>query len=153
MDTGLPSKLLTVQHQQIDQPVEAGANGAGDAIALAAALKLLREHLYVEEVALFPPLAATGLTMPVFVMLREHGEMWPLIARLEAACAAGADAAALRSDARLLLMLLKMHNPKEEEVLYAAADRYEPMHPAASLIDAMAAARMPAGWMCKMAPK
>lgn len=153
MDTGLPSKLLAVQHRQIDERVEAAANGTGDAKALAAALRLLREHLHVEEAALFPPLAATGLTMPVFVMLREHGEMWPLVVRLEAACGAGAAAEALRGDARTLLMQLKMHNPKEEQVLYAAADRYEPAHPDASLVDAMAAARMPPGWVCKMAPK
>ena len=153
MDTTLPSSLLAVQHHQIDQGVAAIVDGTGKPQALATSLKLLREHLYVEEEALFPVLAGIGLTMPVFVMKREHGQMWPLLDRLEAACAAGADADALHEDARQLLQLLKMHNPKEEQIVYAAADRYEPAHPDASLVQAMAAARMPEGWVCALAPR
>lgn len=153
MDTTLPSKLLAVQHHQIDQGVQGIVDGSGAPAALAAALKLLRQHLYVEEAALFPPLAKGGLAMPVFVMQREHGQMWPLITGLEAACAAGTDRAALRTDADKLLMLLKMHNPKEEQIVYAAADRYEPAHPDAPLVAAMAAAHMPEGWACANAPR
>ncbi|MEO8777574.1 MAG: hemerythrin domain-containing protein [Rhodanobacter sp.] len=152
MHTALPSSLLAVQHHQIDQGVAGIVDGRGDPQALAAALKLLREHLYVEEEALFPVLAKTGLAMPVFVMKREHGQMWPLILRLEAACAAGRDADTLRDDARQLLQQLKIHNPKEEQIVYAAADRYEPAHPDATLVEAMAAAHMPAGWVCALAP-
>lgn len=152
MDTELPSKLLTIQHYQIDQGVEGIFDGTGEPQALAAALKLLREHVYVEEQALFPPLAEAGLTMPVFVMKREHGQMWPLILSLEAACAAGATADDMREDTRQLLQQLKMHNPKEEQIVYAAADRYEPAHPDAPLVQAMAAARMPQGWVCAMGP-
>lgn len=153
MDTALPSKLLAVQHHQIDQGVAGIVDGSGTPAALvAAALQLLRQHLYVEEAALFPPLAKTGLAMPVFVMQREHGQMWPLITGLEAACAAGAGRDALRADADKLLMLLKMHNPKEEQIVYAAADRYEPAHPDAPLVAAMAAAHMPDGWVCANAP-
>ncbi len=51
MDTELPSKLLTIQHYQIDQGVEGIVDGTGEPQALAAALKLLREHVYVEEQA------------------------------------------------------------------------------------------------------
>ncbi len=152
MDTALPSSLLAVQHHQIDQGVAGIVDGTGGPQALAAALKLLREHLYVEEAALFPELAKTGLAMPVFVMKREHGQMWPLIRSLEAACAAGAAADTLHEDARQLLQQLKMHNPKEEQIVYAAADRYEPAHPDASLVQAMAAARMPEDWVCALAP-
>lgn len=153
MDTGLPSKLLAVQHQQIDQGVQGIVDGSGTPAELAAALKLLRQHLYVEEAALFPPLAKAGLAMPVFVMQREHGQMWPLITTLEAACATGAGREALHTQAGQLLMLLKMHNPKEEQIVYAAADRYEPAHPDAPLVAAMAAAHMPAGWVCANAPR
>lgn len=128
MDTALPSSLLAVQHHQIDQGVAGIVDGTGNPQALAASLKLLREHLYIEEEALFPVLAGIGLTMPVFVMKREHGQTWPLIRRLEAACAAGADAGALHEEARQLLPQLKMHNPKEEQIVHAAADRYEPTH-------------------------
>jgi hemerythrin-like domain-containing protein len=152
MDTTLPSKLLAVQHHQIDQGVQGIVDGSGAPAALAAALQLLRQHLYVEDAALFPPLAKSGLAMPVFVMQREHGQMWPLITALESACAAGADRAALHADAGQLQMLLKMHNPKEEQIVYAAADRYEPAHPDAPLVAAMAAAHMPDGWICANAP-
>ena len=153
MDTALPSKLLAVQHHQIDQGVAGIVDGSGTPATLSAALKLLRQHLYVEEAAMFPPLAKSGLTMPVFVMQREHGQMWPLITGLEAAGAAGAGIDALRTDAGKLLMLLKMHNPKEEQIVYSAADRYEPAHPEATLVAAMAAAHMPDGWVCANAPR
>lgn len=153
MDATTPSKLLAVQHQHIDQGVAGIVGGKGDTAALAAALKLLRTHLYIEEHALFPPLEATGLGMPVFVMKREHGQMWPLILRLEAACTTGTAAEDLRADCATLLQLLNMHNPKEEQIVYTAADRYEPAHQGATLLDAMARARMPDGWVCAMAPR
>ncbi|MEO7068734.1 MAG: hemerythrin domain-containing protein [Rhodanobacter sp.] len=152
MDTEFLSRLLAMQHRQIDQGVAGIVDGTGDAKALLAALKLLREHVYVEEVALFPRLAEAGLTMPVFVMKREHGQMWPLIQTLQAACAASADVADMHETARQLLQQLKMHNPKEEQIVYTAADRYEPAHPNESLAQAMAAAQMPEGWVCAMAP-
>lgn len=75
MDTELPGRLLAVQHHQIDQGVEGIVDGTGEPQALAASLKLLRNHLHLEEEALFPPLTETGLTMPIFVMKREHGRM------------------------------------------------------------------------------
>lgn len=153
MDATTPSKLLAVQHQHIDQGVEGIVSGTSDTAALAASLRLLREHVYVEEAALFPLLEANGLTIPVFVMKREHGQMWPLIVRLETACANGTSTESLRADCATLLQLLNMHNPKEEQILYTAADRYEPTHADASLIGAMAKAKMPAGWKCAMAPK
>ena len=152
MDTELLSRLLAAQHRQIDQGVEGIVDGTGEPPALVAALKLLREHVYAEETALFPPLAKTGLTMPVFVMQREHGQMWPLILRLEAACAAGAAADDLREDARQLLQQLKMHNPKEEQIVYTAADRYASTSADTPLVQAMATVRMPEGWACAMAP-
>ncbi len=152
MDTELLSRLLAAQHRHIDQGVEGIVDGSGEPQALVAALKLLREHVYMEETALFPPLVRAGLAMPVFVMQREHGQMWPLIVRLESACAAGTVVDDLRADARQLLQQLKIHNPKEEQIVYTAADRYTPASADASLAQAMAAARMPAGWICAMAP-
>lgn len=152
MDTELVGRLLAVQHQQIDQGVEGIVDGSGDTQALVEALKLLRAHVHVEETALFPPLVESGLAMPVFVMKREHGQMWPLIGRLEVACAAGSAADDLREDARQLLQHLKIHNTKEEQIVYAAADRYQVAHPDALLVQSMAAARMPQGWVCALAP-
>lgn len=157
MDTALPSERLTIEHHQIDQGVEGIVNGTGEPQALMAALKLLRQYVYVEEQVLFPPLAETGLAMPIFVMNREHGLMWPLIRSLEAACAAAAAADTLREDARNFMQLLTIHNVKEEEVVYAAADRYANAHPDTSLThtsitQAIAAARMPEDWICAKEP-
>jgi iron-sulfur cluster repair protein YtfE (RIC family) len=152
LNTELLSRLLAAQHQQIDQGVAGIVAGAGETPALKSALKLLREHVYMEEAALFPPLVKAGLAMPVFVMQREHGQMWPLILRLEAACAAGAAADDLREDARQLLQQLKIHNPKEEQIVYVAADRYASTRTDPPLAQTLAAARMPAGWVCAMAP-
>lgn len=148
-----PGAALTAEHHEIDAGVVPAAAGAGDAATLGAALRLLRAHIHAEETVLFPPLVeAENLAMPVFVMQREHGQMWPLIARLEAACAAGASAAALQDDAAVLLRLLNMHNPKEEQIVYAAADRHVAARPGATLGADLAAARMPPGWRCKTAP-
>ena len=152
MNTVLPSEQLTIEHRQIDQGIEGILNGTGEPQALMEALTLLRQHVYAEEKVLFPPLAETGLAMPIFVMNREHGLMWPLIRDLEAACAAGVTADTLREDVRNLMQLLKIHNVKEEEVVYAAADRYANAHPEASLTQAIAAACMPEDWVCAMAP-
>lgn len=153
MDTELPSKLLAAHHRQIDQGVEGIADGTGEPQALAAALNLLREHLYLEENVLFPPLAEAGLAMPVFVMKREHGHMWPLILSLQAACAAGAAVDDLYEGACQLLQQLKIHNTKEEQIVYTAADRYESTHPDTPLAQAMAAVRMPDDWVCALAPR
>lgn len=151
MDTELLSGLLAAQHRHIDQGVEGIVDGTGGLPALVAALKLLREHVYMEEAVLFPPLVKAGLAMPVFVMRREHGQMWSLIQHLEAACAAGTTADDLREYARQLLQQLKIHNPKEEQIVYTAADRYASAHTDVPLDQAMAAAQMPADWVCAMA--
>lgn len=147
MDTVHPSKLLVAQHQQIDQGLAGISDQAILPSALATTLKLLRAHLYIEEEVVFPPFAKTGLAMAIRVMRREHGQMWPLIQRVEAACAAGTLADNSREDVRELLRLLATHNPKEEQTIYAAADRYDVAHPDAPLAAAIAAAHMPDGWI------
>ncbi|TAM09577.1 MAG: hemerythrin domain-containing protein [Nevskiaceae bacterium] len=143
----LAGERLKQQHRDIDVEVEAAARGQGDATRLAAALRILRRHLYLEEHLLFPPLANSGLAMPVFVMKRDHGQMWPLLEKLMAACMVGVAAGALEGDGRDLLQILQMHNPKEEAVIYPAADQLAD----ASLQDALEKAEPPEGWRCEMA--
>lgn len=150
MDATTPSQVLATQHRQIDAGVKGGVDGSGTPAALAAALTLLRAHLYVEEAVLFPPLVATGLTMPAFVMKREHGQMWPLIESLAKSCASGSAIADLHEPCRQLFQLLQMHNPKEEQIVYTAADRYAAQQGDGALVKAMAEARLPEGWVCAM---
>lgn len=152
MATTLPGELLAEQHRTIDAGIQGAVDGVGDLPALAASLAQLRVHLYIEEALLFPPLARAGLTMPVFVMQREHGLMWPLLQALEAACAAAEPVATLHGPARELFQLLQMHNPKEEQIVYSAADRLAAGDPAGALVAAIAAASLPADWSCAMAP-
>jgi iron-sulfur cluster repair protein YtfE (RIC family) len=147
------SQLLAYQHRQIDAGVKGIVDGGGDAAALASSLALLRLHLHVEEVILFPPLVKSGLTMPVFLMQREHGQMWPLLESLAAASANGAPAGTLHDDCRQLYQLLQMHNPKEESIVYTALDRLQAQHPDESLAASVAAAQLPNDWRCAMAPK
>lgn len=151
MDAPLPGQVLADQHRRIDDGVRAAAEGHGESTALADALALLRAHLYAEEAVLFPLLVEAGLAMPVFVMKREHGQMWPLVESLAAACTGGTPARALAGDCRRLFQLLQMHNPKEETIVYAAADRLAAQPAGASLAADLAAARMPDGWTCEMA--
>lgn len=150
MATTLPSQLLEVQHRRIDAGIKGIVDGGGQLSALAESLALLRLHLYVEEELLFPPLARSGLTMPVFVMKREHGLMWPLLETLAGACVAAAPAAGLHDTARELFQLLQMHNPKEEQIVYTAADRLAAGD--ATLVQALESARLPDAWACALAP-
>lgn len=150
MPETLPSETLAAQHREIDAGIKGGVDASGARAALTNALALLRKHLYVEEAALFPPLVATGLAMPVFVMKREHGQMWPLIATLEKSCAAGTAMADLREPCRQLFQLLQMHNPKEEQIVYTAADRLAKQQGDGALATAIATAKMPDGWTCAM---
>lgn len=152
MDATSPGQRLTAEHRQIDAGIAPLLGDGGEAPALQAALALLRRHIHAEETVLFPPLAQQGLAMPVFVMKREHGLMWPLIVQLEAACTAGAEPATLREPCRQLFQLLQMHNGKEEQIVYGAADRLPPAA-ATPLGDALAAARLPVDWRCELAPR
>lgn len=36
----------------------------------------LRRYIYLEEAFVFPPIRKAGMIMPIFVMTREHGELW-----------------------------------------------------------------------------
>ena len=152
MNSPLPSHLLERQHREIDAGILDMVEGRGSIAALAQSLALLRRHLYLEEAVLFPPLEQAGLTMPIFVMQREHGQMWPVLERLEFLCRAGDPAdEALRADCGDLLDQLQIHNPKEEQIVYAAADRLQAERGDASLVEAMAGATVPEGWACARA--
>ena len=153
MNSSLPSQILERQHREIDAAIMDIAQGKGTIPALAESLALLRRHLYLEEAVLFPPLEQAGLTMPIFVMQREHGQMWPLLEHLEAGCRTQQPVDALRTDCGDLIRQLQMHNPKEEQIVYAAADRLQDERGDAFLAQALLAAALPDGWTCANAPR
>lgn len=138
---------LTAEHRAIDVGIEAFLGDAGDAQALRDAMVALRRHIYLEEVFLFPPLKAT-MMMPIFVMLREHGELWRAMDEVDATVAAGGDADATCRD---LLVLLDEHNKKEEPIIYPRADADLDDDVRAELADFLADGTYPDGWVCEQA--
>lgn len=146
-------QALEREHREIDAGIArfagTGAASAGDSAAgLETALDRLRRHIYLEEEHLFPPLSAAGMVGPVFVMTREHAEMWQWAEQL-AAAAAGGDWAAAAARCRELASLLDAHNGKEEAIVYAGADRVLAPQLRAELTDLVATAAMPDGWVCE----
>lgn len=144
MSAQTASVLLQEQHEDIDFGVQGAMDGSSDQVELARSLDLLRAHLHLEETVLFPALeGSVGLS--IMVMEREHGLMWPLMESLAQACRDGTALDAMQDDLEELFQLLQVHNPKEEQILYSAADEH------AGLADALAAAQLPEGWVCKAA--
>lgn len=142
MSAPTASALLRKQHEAIDVGVQGAMGGSGNPQELQRSLDLLRQHLHLEETVLFPALeGSVGLS--IMVMEREHGLMWPLMQALTKACREGAPLEAMEDDLDELFQLLQVHNPKEEQILYSVADEH------AGLADALAAARLPEGWVCK----
>ncbi len=84
----------------------------------------LARHIAAEEETLFPALEArTGMTAgPTRVMRSEHAQMNDLVERMGTAVARRDDAAYLGLS-ETLLMLMRQHNMKEEQILYPMCDR------------------------------
>ena len=89
------STTLKHEHDEIDGEIETFIEklecGSMQPEPLTAALDALRRHIYLEEVFLFPPIREAGMVMPIFVMMREHGELWRTIDALTDLLAGGKD--------------------------------------------------------------
>lgn len=158
---------LEREHREIDRGIAAFLEGlVADRVEvepLTRAIEALRRHIYLEEELLFPPLRDAGLMAPVFVMLREHGEIWRTLEQIDAGLGAGPDGAVprdravagdralLRDGCLRLLAQLESHNAKEEPVLYPQADAVLASAAAADLSEFLAAGRAPEGWVCSQA--
>ncbi|MFI8091005.1 hemerythrin domain-containing protein [Streptomyces sp. NPDC086080] len=147
------AEALEREHHEIDEGIErfaAGlAAGEPDPRPLARAVAALRRHIYLEEEFLFPPLRAAGLVMPVFVMVREHGQMWSLLDTLDGD---PGDAPARAATADLLRELqeqLDAHNQKEERILYPQTERALTETEKAGLRELLETGRTPEGWVCE----
>lgn len=150
-------QALEADHRTIDDHFAAFASGAANGTLerddLAEAVRALRVHIWVEEEVFFPPLRAAGVVGPVMVMLREHGEIWRSLDQLEAMVGAAApDLPAALAVWESLERVLLQHNVKEEQILYATADRILGPETTTSVIDGLAA-DLPAGWTCAMAAR
>ena len=137
---------LEREHKEIDDALatfaEHLANGDRRLDILAPASTALRRHIYVEEEFLFPALRDAGFVAPVFVMLREHGEIWQALDELED------DKHASHRDAyERLATVLQAHNEKEEAILYPVSDSALQNGQGERLLDFLAHGTIPPGWV------
>lgn len=116
---------------------------------LVRALTGLRRHIYLEEEFLFPPMRTGGLMAAIFVMVREHGQMWRLMDALDARLADGSSAPDLLATCQELVGELKAHNPKEEQIIYPQADATLNEQATGELKTFLASGAMPDGWVCR----
>ncbi|HET7388724.1 MAG TPA: hemerythrin domain-containing protein [Nocardioidaceae bacterium] len=146
------SRALEQDHREIDEVIKRCADGsaldADERGALKRAVDELRRHIYAEEELLFPPLRLAGMTGPILVMLREHGQMWPLLDTLDHGLAEGVDSDLLRAACHQLFVLLQHHNPKEEQIIYPELDRAVGPTVSVDVQEFFDAGQVPAGWIC-----
>lgn len=144
---------LEREHREIDAGIEGFVADPASSRAhlLAGAIAALRRHIYLEEEVLFPALRGhgdSGLMAPIFVMLREHAQLWATLEELERALAADGAAPGVLHLCRQLLVQLQHHNLKEERILYPEADRILPPTATARLAEFLESGRLPDGWVC-----
>lgn len=146
---------LTREHQDIDGAIAAftaqAADGQPQAPTLRAALATLRRHIWLEETMLFPPMRQGSAFAAIFAMLREHGQMWPILDRLDEQLERGAAAREVTATLAELRQVLAAHNDKEERTIYSLADAAHEGESAQKMMALMADGEMPAGWRCARA--
>lgn len=155
----MPDRMLSAalerEHREIDTGIETFIEklegGSVQPEPLTAALRALRRHIYLEEVLLFPPIRAAGMVMPIFVMMREHGQLWRTIDALTDLLADAIDNRRLAHTCGQLLDQLHQHNSKEEPIIYPHADTALPAHTSAELTRFIETGCTPDGWECQQA--
>ncbi len=155
MTTMALSKALEREHRDIDGGIEEYSTGLShgetDCRSLLRAMEGLRRHIYLEEEILFPQLKASGLGMPIFVMVREHGELWDAMTALDTLLESDATAQTLQNACRELLAKLDNHNSKEEPIIYSLADVELEPGVSSKLQEFIDSGAMPENWVCEKA--
>ncbi|MDE3134825.1 MAG: hemerythrin domain-containing protein [Acidobacteriota bacterium] len=147
------AEALEREHHEIDAGIEEflarRARRGDQAAPLRRALSALRRHIYLEEEFVFPPLDDAGLVAPIFVMLREHGEIWLTMDEIEAQLTRAVEAGPSEESCRELLTQLERHNSKEEAIVYPQADATLSAETDTELRAFLASGEMPDGWRCQ----
>lgn len=155
MIEGTLAQALEREHREIDGGIDAYSSaldaGAADPMPLMRAMNGLRRHIYIEETFLFPPLKDAGMVMPIFVMLREHGELWDAMEGLDSLLETDAESDTVQTACRDLLARLDQHNSKEEPIIYPQADAKLSPEATEALREFLRNGRMPEGWRCEKA--
>jgi regulator of cell morphogenesis and NO signaling len=154
MESESVAAALERQHQEIDIVIAEFAAGPAardrDRRPLRTAIQALRRHIYIEEEFLFPPLRDSGLVAPIFVMLREHAQLWATLRMLERELDTDQDGAGVMLCHQLAVQLLH-HNLKEEKIVYPQAEETLTAEATAQLHTMLASGELPAGWTCQKA--
>jgi regulator of cell morphogenesis and NO signaling len=85
---------------------------------------------------------------PIFVMLREHGEIWDILDRIDVQLIDDPGAGPASETCHQLLAALERHNAKEEAIVYPRADTVLSSTADTGLRAFLAAGRTPQGWVC-----
>ncbi|MBX3068755.1 MAG: hemerythrin domain-containing protein, partial [Cryobacterium sp.] len=89
--------------------------------------------------------------MAIFVMLKEHGEIWDAMDALDSMLD-GTDTSDEKLDAcRELLSKLDNHNSTEEPIIYPQADNALDAESSSRLRAFLAEGKLPDGWRCEKA--
>jgi len=144
------ASALEQEHREIDRAIEdylaSSDENGGRVESLTQAMTALRRHIYLEEEFLFPPMRDAGFVAPIFVMLREHGELWDTMGTIDRELAA--DPAEVPGRCKWLLAQLTKHNQKEEPILYPHADEVLGAPASAELVTFLERGSIPDGWVC-----
>jgi len=124
------TRILGDDHHRCDELFAAAESAIGQAQwdvaeqAFADFRAALSRHFTAEEETLFPAFEArTGMIAgPTQVMRTEHRQMTELVERMATALGRH-DEAGYLGESETLLMLMRQHNLKEEQILYPMADR------------------------------
>lgn len=153
MREGTLGAALEREHRDIDGGIEEFTEqlerGTYDPDPLLHAMNGLRRHIYLEEKFLFPPLREAGMTMPIFVMLNEHGGLWDSMDALDALLERERDREVVLNSCRELLADLDKHNSKEEPIIYTQADAVLSGDASDELSAFLGSGRMPERWVCE----
>ncbi|TWP36052.1 hemerythrin domain-containing protein [Leekyejoonella antrihumi] len=153
MEQGMLAAALEREHHEIDGGIEtfvAAMSEEGlDTSPLTAAMEGLRRHIYLEEEFVFPALRAGGMVAPVFVMLREHGQLWATLDLLAMQLKEDPRSSVVYELCDQLLGQLDAHNTKEEPIIYPQVDAALDDATTARLTDFLDSGSMPDGWVCE----
>ncbi len=144
------AQALEREHHEIDAGIEqflaSRSQGGDQSEPLKRAQSALRRHIYLEEEFVFPPLDEAGLVAPIFVMLREHGEIWVTMDRIDEQLERNPEEGPSDELCRQLLEQLERHNSKEEAIIYPQTGTTLGSELDAKLVSFLAEGEMPLGW-------
>lgn len=149
------SSILEADHQRMDTGFDTfitlARTGTVDRGAVLPAIEAMRRHLWVEEEYFFPPLREAGVHGPVLIALRDHGELWGLLDELERLLGLRKpDPELLATVTMAIVQISGHHNEKEEQILFATADRFLDPSIHRKIAEGLDKER-PAGWVSEMA--